>query len=370
MSTSAPFQPRRIIVGISGGVDSALSAWLLREQGHQVEGLFMYNWAEDEEGYCSAADDHQVAREVCAELDIPLHQANFSKLYRQQVFQQALDAYQAGYTPNPDVLCNRVIKFGSFLNYARELGADGIATGHYADVRREGDHSQLLRAADENKDQTYFLASVATQALQRAYFPLAQLQKPEVRAKAMQIGLPNYARKDSTGICFVGERPMREFLGRYLQAEPGPIINLDAGEKPIGEHVGLLFYTLGQRRGLGVGGQRQGSDAPWYVVAKRSTDNSLLVSQNPQHPLLLSHTLHCDQVNWLGPPPSLPGQYQARIRHRQALQSCSVQLSPAGISIHLDQPQRAATAGQYAVLYDGRRCLGGARIRQADCRGE
>lgn len=356
----------KVIVGISGGVDSAVTALLLKEQGHEVEGLFMFNWAEDEDGYCNAADDFQSARAVCDELGIPLHRADFSREYRERVFQQFLDEHTAGRTPNPDVLCNREIKFKTFLDYARQLGAERIATGHYAGIKQHDRETWLMRAVDGNKDQTYFLAQVPEAALAFTIFPLAHLHKPQVRERAARAGLPNYARKDSTGICFVGERPMREFLDRYLESKPGLIISLDDGPTELGKHTGLIHYTLGQRRGIGVGGQRNGAEAPWYVVAKDGASNQLYVSQNSEHPRLMSRRLHLGKPHWIGQPPDSASPLGARIRHRQSIQDCILMSDNSSYTLEFSSPQRAAVPGQYAVLYAGQRCLGGAVIEAAE----
>lgn len=358
----------KIIVGMSGGVDSSLSAWLLLQQGYEVEGLFMFNWTEDEDGYCNAADDYQNALTVCAELGIPLHKADFSDAYRQRVFRYFLSEYAAGRTPNPDVLCNREIKFKSFLDYAQRLGASRIATGHYAGLRKIDGQIRLVKARDANKDQTYFLALVPQAAFERSLFPLTDYSKPEVRELAARAGLPNHARKDSTGICFIGERPMRQFLGDYLKAEPGPIRSLDHAGRELGQHRGLIFHTLGQRRGLGLGGLADGEDAPWFVVRKDLGSNTLWVSQNDTHPELFSHELELEPMHWIGPEAPLPLECTARIRHRQSEQSCRVDVGRKNLRIHFDAPQRAVAPGQYAVLYAGDICLGGARIEQT-CRG-
>lgn len=352
----------KVIVGMSGGVDSSVSAALLLEQGHEVEGLFMFNWAEDEDGYCTAQEDFDEASKVADELNIPLHRADFSKQYREQVFQYFLDEYAAGFTPNPDVLCNREIKFKTFLDYALKLGAVRIATGHYAAVCDGPDGTELHRASDMNKDQTYFLAAVDQAALSRTLFPLGQLDKPEVRRMAEARGFDNYARKDSTGICFIGERPFQHFLAGYLPAEPGPIINIDNGQS-IGEHQGLMYKTLGQRKGLGIGGRADASEAPWYVVDKTLADKTLWVSQNPDHPRLLSRSLIVESPHWIGAPPENGRQLTCQIRHRQRAQACHIEYDKATtLKLTFETPQRAATPGQWAVLYDGPRCLGGGRI--------
>lgn len=347
---------KSIIVGLSGGVDSAVAALLLQRAGHHVEGLFMDNWAEDDDGYCTAARDFQDARAVCAELDIPLHRASFADEYRERVFAHFLDEYQAGRTPNPDVVCNREIKFGALLEYAKRLGADRLATGHYA---RTYD-GLLMTAADEDKDQTYFLHQVPRASLRHALFPLGDLAKTEVRAIAREAGFDNFAKKDSTGICFIGERPFREFLQRYLPTQPGDIVD-DAGTV-VGQHHGLMYYTLGQRAGLGIGGVAGHPEAPWYVLDKNLDENRLVVGQDHDHPRLLSAGLVAEALTWVDEAPANGARYRARIRHRQRPQECLVTLDGAHMNVTFDQPQRAITPGQYVVLYDGDRCLGGGVI--------
>lgn len=350
------------VVGMSGGVDSSVAAYLLKEQGYRVSGLFMVNWTEDEEGYCSAAEDFQDARAVCAELDIPLHRVDFSREYHERVFAQFLADYAAGKTPNPDVLCNREIKFKPFREHALRLGADFVATGHYARIQHAEDGPHLLRAVDGNKDQTYFLSAVAKPQLDRVLFPVGALTKPEVRAIAQKIGLPNHRKKDSTGICFIGERPFQEFLAQYLKPNPGPIV--DDNGVTVGEHQGLMYYTLGQRRGLHIGGRKGALESPWYVVAKLTEQNTLMVSQQADHPRLMSSLVECGPFHWINRPLSVAGRpLQARIRHRQALQTCSISSETAtAIQIKFEQAQRAAVAGQYLVLYNGEECLGGGEI--------
>ncbi|MES0875110.1 tRNA 2-thiouridine(34) synthase MnmA [Sinimarinibacterium thermocellulolyticum] len=349
-----------VVVGMSGGVDSSVSAWLLKEQGFRVSGLFMSNWTEDEQGYCSAAEDFQDARRVCEELDIPLHRVDFSREYRERVFARFLADYQAGKTPNPDVLCNREIKFQPFRDYALRLGADLIATGHYARIAQGPQGPELLRAADEDKDQTYFLAAVQRAHLDRVLFPLGELTKPEVRRLATRAGLPVHRKKDSTGICFIGEREFREFLARYLKPDPGIIV--DDGGRELGRHQGLMFYTLGQRRGLGIGGTRGAREAPWYVIDKDAARNRLVVSQDARHPRLMSSGLRTAGFNWLAPVPRNGQRLHARIRHRQALQACTVAIDGDDVQVRFSAPQRAVVAGQYCVLYDAGRCLGGGEI--------
>ncbi|MBL6749387.1 MAG: tRNA 2-thiouridine(34) synthase MnmA [Nevskia sp.] len=352
-----------VIVGLSGGVDSAVSAWLLKEQGYRVSALFMVNWTQDEQAYCTAAEDFQSARAVCEELAIPLHRVDFSAQYRARVFEHFLAGYRAGKTPNPDVLCNREVKFQPFREHALRLGADFVATGHYARLEQSDDGPRLLRAADENKDQTYFLATVARAHFERVLFPVGALTKPMVREIARGAGLPNHRRKDSTGICFIGERQFRAFLAQYLQDTPGAIED-DAG-RPVGSHRGLMFYTLGQRRGLAIGGQRDAREAPWYVVAKDAARNVLVVSQQADHPLLLSTRVRAAPFHWIRRPRPLPPRLQARIRHRQALQACCAGAEGDAVEAVFEQPQRAAAPGQYLVLYDGAECLGGGEIAAA-----
>ena len=349
--------PLHAIVGLSGGVDSAVAAWLLKEQGYRVSALFMQNWAEDESGYCTSAQDFQDARAVADELGIPLHKVDFSAEYRERVFAAFIAQIKAGKTPNPDVLCNREIKFQPFVEHARRLGADRIATGHYARIEHTPQGPQLLRAADENKDQTYFLAGVARAHFADVLFPIGDLTKPEVRAIAARAGLPNHRKKDSTGICFIGERPFAEFLAEHVPPNPG-VIESDDGAV-LGSHYGLQFFTLGQRKGVGVGGVRGGKETPWYVVAKDLTRNVLLVAQNAQHPLLMTHAVHTEAFHWLRQPPVNALALSGRVRHRQPLAHCTVSVSESGeVVAHFEAAQRAVAAGQYLALYDGQECLG------------
>ena len=355
-----------VIVGMSGGVDSSLTAALLIEQGYSVEGLFMFNWAQDEDAYCTAADDYAVAADVAGDLGIKLHRADFSEQYRQRVFAHFLEEYQRGRTPSPDLLCNREIKFREFLNYARQLGADLIATGHYARVEQLEARARLLQAIDQNKDQTYFLSAVDGEAFRHVLFPLGEYTKPQVREMAQQRGLVNYQRKDSTGICFIGERPMREFLGRYMQAQRGRIV--DDGGHDLGEHPGLCFFTIGQRKGLGIGGQKHASDAPWYVYAKDLDSGALRVTQNEQHPALHCPVAKLETPHWLHPTlaPHNGWRGHARIRHRQALQPCTLQQDESGAWLcHFDKAQWAIAPGQSAVFYAGEECIGSAVIEAA-----
>jgi tRNA-specific 2-thiouridylase len=349
-----------IIVGVSGGVDSAVAALLLKQAGHSVQGLFMSNWEEDDT-YCTAAADFQDARRVCEVLDIPLHRVSFAAEYRERVFAHFLREYAAGRTPNPDVLCNREIKFGVCLAYMHRLGAAWIATGHYARVRRENGETQLLKAAHIAKDQSYFLHAVAREALAKTLFPLGEMRKDEVRRQAHAAGLPVFDKRDSTGICFIGERPFQEFLSRYLRPAPGPI-ETERG-RIIGEHAGLSLYTLGQRSGLKIGGLSGADAAPWYVADKDPARNALIVVQSQDHPLLLSDAFDVEQFQWLIPSPEEQFECMVKTRHRQADLPCSVQPAPEGrAQVRLHAPASAVTPGQYAVLYQGDLCLGGGVI--------
>ena len=352
---------RKVIVGLSGGVDSAVAAARLLDEGYHVEALFMTNWQEDDDAYCTAARDLQDARRVCQQLGIALHRADFSADYRERVFSYFLEEYAAGRTPNPDVLCNREIKFGVFFDYALRLGADYVATGHYARVRRDAGRYRLLRGADPDKDQSYFLHAIDPGVLDRVLFPLGEMVKGEVRELAFQLGLHNHARKDSTGICFIGERPFREFLANYLPAQPGPMETPDG--QTVGEHQGLMYYTLGQRQGLGLGGVRGAAAQPWYVVGKNMAANALIVAQGHNHPLLFSDTLAVSATSWLCPPPGERFDCSARTRYRQADRPCNVALQDGDRArVEFRIPQRAVTPGQYAVFYTGEVCLGGGII--------
>jgi tRNA-uridine 2-sulfurtransferase len=352
----------RVIVAMSGGVDSAVAALLLLRQGFDVQGLFMHNWDEDDQGYCTSAEDFQDARRVAAELRIPLHRVDLSREYRERVFTDFLADYRAGLTPNPDVLCNREIKFGDCLNHALRLGGERLATGHYARLVPGTDGMELHKAIDAGKDQSYFLHAVARERFAAALMPLGDLHKPEVRALAREAGLPVADKRDSTGICFIGERPFRDFLAQYIGHTPGPI-RTDRGEE-IGTHVGLPFYTLGQRGGIGIGGMSGSSGEPWYVVGKDSARNVLVVAQGEDHPALYSQQLTVRQPNWLcAPSESLGEGISVRLRYRQQDQPAQVQALPDGdIRIIPHDPQRAVTPGQSAVIYRASRCLGGGVI--------
>lgn len=352
----------KVIVGLSGGVDSAVAALLLKEQGWEVQGLFMSNWDEQDDSYCTAAQDFQDARAVAGELGIPLHRVSFAPEYRERVFEYFLREQRAGRTPNPDVLCNREIKFGVALRYVRRLGGSYFATGHYARLIRQSDGTtQLHKARDLSKDQSYFLHAVPIEHLAASVMPLGDLEKSTVRERARRAGLPVFDKPDSTGICFIGERPFREFLGRFLDQTPGPIESAE-GEQ-LGTHQGLAFYTLGQRGGLHIGGRRGHSEQPWYVAAKDSRRNALIVVQGHDHPLLNSEALTTGPMHWLSMPRVMPFRCTVKVRYRQTDQTAVCEPQPDGSArIIFDQLQRAVTPGQYAVIYDGEHCLGGAVI--------
>jgi tRNA-specific 2-thiouridylase len=353
-----------VIVGMSGGVDSSVAAWRLLQDGYDVQGLFMSNWDEDEDGYCTAAQDYQDALRVCEQLGIELHKVSFAGEYRERVFRYFLDEYRAGRTPNPDVLCNREIKFGVCFDYARRLGADYVATGHYARVIH-APVVRLLKGLDPGKDQSYFLHAMPATALAHTLFPLGELHKDEVRRIARDLTLPVFDKKDSTGICFIGERPFAEFLSRYLPAQPGSIESIDG--RVLGRHEGLMYYTLGQRQGLRIGGRSDAGDEPWYVAGKDLERNVLLVVQGHDHPALFSRSMDVGQLSWIaGSPPDGRFRCTAKVRYRQADQECTVTTrSDRTCEVHFEQPQRAVTPGQYAVFYAGDECLGGGVIENA-----
>jgi tRNA-specific 2-thiouridylase len=347
---------------MSGGVDSAVSALLLKRAGFEVHGLYMSNW-DDDDAYCTGAQDFQDARAVAAELDIPLHRVSFAEQYRQRVFDYFLTEYSAGRTPNPDVLCNREIKFGICLVYAARLGARRFATGHYARIEQRADGPVLLKAADSDKDQSYFLHAVAREHFARVLFPLGDLTKTEVRTLAREAGLPVFDKPDSTGICFIGERPFREFLARYIPSTPGDIV-AENGEV-VGRHRGLAFYTLGQRGGLEIGGRSGQREDAWYVAAKNLARNELLAVQGHDHPLLVSRALATGPCNWLVQLAQPEFESQIKVRYRQSDQPCHATVNDDGaIEVRFTEPQRAVTPGQFAVLYDGERCLGGGVIER------
>jgi tRNA-specific 2-thiouridylase len=363
MSLPSTPQETRVMVGMSGGVDSSVTALLLQQQGYQVEGLFMKNWDEDDgTEYCSAKADLADAQRVCDTLGITLHTANFAAEYWDNVFEYFLEEYKAGRTPNPDILCNREIKFKVFLDYAQVLGADMIATGHYVRRHDVDGHTRLLKGCDNNKDQSYFLHAVGGEQLAKTLFPVGELEKPAVRKLAEEHDLITHNKKDSTGICFIGERRFKDFLEQYLPAQEGEIVT-DKGQV-IGKHSGLMYHTMGQRQGLGIGGVKDAPDAPWYVVDKDLRANQLIVVQGDKHPLLYHKTLSATDMHWINSAPSVHSiRCQAKIRYRQPDQACTVTLLEDGrIDVVFDDPQRAVTPGQSIVLYDNEHCLGGAVI--------
>jgi tRNA-specific 2-thiouridylase len=349
----------KVVVGMSGGVDSSVAALLLKRAGHDVVGLFMKNWEDDDDDeYCSTRQDLIDAAAAADVIGIELEAVNFSAQYKDRVFAEFLREYSAGRTPNPDVLCNAEIKFKAFLDHAMRLGAAKIATGHYARVEMKQEKCQLLRGSDASKDQSYFLHRLTQEQLARVLFPLGAMKKTEVRRLAQQAGLPNHAKKDSTGICFVGERPFREFLNRYLPKVPGAIV--DENGTSLGEHIGLAFYTIGQRKGIGIGGAGE----PWYVAGKDPRTNSLMVVQGHDHPLLMKTSLKAQDASWIaGRAPGAPSAHTAKTRYRQADAPCTLSnVREGGIEVDFSSPQWAVTPGQSVVLYDGDACLGGGVI--------
>jgi tRNA-uridine 2-sulfurtransferase len=355
-------QNQHVIVGLSGGVDSAVAAMLLKQQGHRVTALFMKNWEEDDdEKYCSATEDLRDCQAVCDTLDMPLHTVNFASEYWDRVFAHFLSEYKAGRTPNPDVLCNKEIKFKAFLEHALDLGADRIATGHYARINHQNRQYHLLKGKDPDKDQSYFLYLLGQHELGKTIFPIGDLQKSKVREMAKEAGLSNHDRKDSTGICFIGERRFKDFLSQYLPAQPGPIRDVDGSE--LGQHDGLMYYTIGQRQGLGIGG----AGAAWYVCNKDMSSNTLYVAQGEDHASLFSVSLEANSAHWIsGNAPALPLSCQAKIRYRQHDQACTIHIKDKDqLHVVFDRPQRAVAPGQSIVFYQGEECLGGATINQA-----
>jgi tRNA-uridine 2-sulfurtransferase len=353
----------RIVVGLSGGVDSAVAALLLKRAGHEVVGLFMKNWEDDDnDEYCSTRQDLIDCASVADVIGIDLEVVNFAAEYRERVFASFLAEYSAGRTPNPDVLCNAEIKFRAFLDHAMALGASGIATGHYARVRRTGGVTELLRALDSDKDQSYFLHRLSQAQLARVQFPIGELKKTEVRRIAREAGLPVHAKKDSTGICFIGERPFREFLNRYLPRKPGAMVTPDG--EVVGEHMGLAFYTIGQRKGIGLGGTKGGEGTAWYVAGKDMQRNELVVVQGHDHAKLMTRTLIAADLSWIsGSPPSQGARRTAKTRYRQKDAACTVLQSAETLELAFGEPQWAVTPGQSAVVYDRDVCLGGGVIR-------
>ena len=356
---------QKVIVGLSGGVDSAVSALLLLEQGYQVEALFMKNWDEDDnDGHCPAEEDLRDARSVAETLNIKLHTVSFSSEYWDRVFEYFLAEYKAGRTPNPDILCNQEIKFKVFLDYALSLGAEFIATGHYARIKQINNTFQLLKGLDCNKDQSYFLYRLNQKALRHSMFPLGELDKNHVRKLAENAGFTNHDKKDSTGICFIGERKFTTFLARYLPAQPGIIVSVEGEE--LGTHQGLMFHTIGQREGLGIGGIKSASGEPWFVVNKDIKQNHLIVAQGSQHPALFKPALTATDIHWIGvTSPTVPLNCHAHIRYRQPDQDCQItNLDGDILKTRFDIPQRAITPGQAIVFYQNDICLGGGTIHE------
>lgn len=356
---------KRIIVGMSGGVDSSVAALLLKQQGHDVSGVFMKNWEDhDDDTPCPAAIDARDAMVVCDKIGIDFDAVNFSNEYWDRVFQYFLDEYNSGRTPNPDILCNKEIKFRAFLDYAVAQGADVIATGHYARIEERNGQFHLLKGRDHNKDQSYFLYALGQSQLAKSLFPLGELNKSEVRQIAHQAGFSNAGKKDSTGICFIGEREFKKFLNKYLPAQPGEIQTPDGTY--LGHHDGLMFHTLGQRKGLGIGGLKNTSGEPWYVVGKNLQDNVLIVAQGQDHPLLFSKGLIASNLSWVsGTAPKVPMQCNAKIRYRQDDQPCNIiSIEQNRCLVNFEQAQRAATPGQSVVFYQDEECLGGGVINE------
>ncbi|GGW89103.1 tRNA 2-thiouridine(34) synthase MnmA [Alteromonas halophila] len=364
MSAESNPASKKVIVGMSGGVDSSVSAYLLKEQGYQVEGLFMKNWEEDDnDEYCAAAEDLQDAQAVADKLGIELHTINFAAEYWDNVFEYFLAEYKAGRTPNPDIMCNKEIKFKAFLEFAAEdLGADYIATGHYVRRRYQDGHWQMLRGLDDNKDQSYFLYTLDEHQVGKTLFPVGDIEKPRVREIALEQDLVTHDKKDSTGICFIGERKFKDFLSQYLPAQPG-VIETAEGEE-IGQHDGLMYHTLGQRKGLHIGGRKEHGDEPWYVVDKDVERNVLIVGQGADHPRLYSNGLIANQMHWVNRTPlSAPVRAVVKTRYRQNDIPCLITpVSEDEVRVEFDSPQKAVTPGQSAVFYQQEVCLGGGII--------
>lgn len=356
---------QKVIVGLSGGVDSSVSALLLLQQGYEVEGLFMNNWADDDE-YCHATEDAADAQSVCDKLGIKLHTISFAEEYWDHVFEIFLKEYRAGRTPNPDILCNKEIKFKAFLDYALNLGADFIATGHYVRKQKVNNEYQLLKGLDHNKDQSYFLYTLKQQQLKHCLFPVGELQKPEVRQLAEEAQFLNHQKKDSTGICFIGERKFKDFLQQYLPAKPGNIE--DEQGSIVGKHDGLMYYTIGQRKGIGVGGQKAATEAPWYVLDKDLNRNVLLIGQGDNNPKLYAKQLICHDLDWVSDQQKrlYPFRCSAKIRYRQLDQFCQLEPHEDGLLVTFDQPQRAIALGQSIVFYNNSQCLGGGIITEVN----
>lgn len=359
----------KVFVGLSGGVDSAVSAYLLKQGGHDVHGVFMKNWEDDDtNGLCSAAQDLSDAQAVCQNLKIPLHTVNFSEDYWNHVFLDFIESYRSGITPNPDILCNKEIKFKAFLEHCLSLGADKVATGHYTQCTNQHGRWQLRKGTDPNKDQSYFLYTITQHALSKVLFPIGAIHKIKVREIARIAGFYNHNKKDSTGICFIGEKRFKDFLSNYIENRPGTIETPEG--RIIGEHEGLMYYTLGQRQGLAIGGRQDSSGAPWYVVGKDVPRRALIVVQGQDHPWHFSTQLHSHPPHWIaGFPPSFPYRCEAKVRYRQAPQTCTIFAMGEGLAVEFDKPQRAVTPGQSIVFYQEDVCLGGAVIATTNSAG-
>jgi tRNA-specific 2-thiouridylase len=360
---------KTVVVGLSGGVDSSVAAILLKEQGYDVHGMFMVNWEdEDDSEYCSHYEDLMFVKQICGQLDIPYTTVNFAKEYWDNVFDYFLTEYKAGRTPNPDILCNKEIKFKAFYQHALKNGADYLATGHYAQITTKNNNHFLAKGLDTNKDQSYFLHAISKDVLPKIKFPCGNLLKDKVREIAKHYKLINHNRKDSTGICFIGERKFKSFLNEYLPAQPGSIITTDGNI--IGKHDGLMFYTLGQRKGLGIGGVKGADERPWFVVIKNLKNNELVVTQDENHPLALCKKITVRQLNWLGETPALNITLQAKARYRQVDQECKiVSIENDKMHVEFSNHQKAVTPGQSLVLYDDEICLGGGVIENTNSSG-
>lgn len=354
---------KTVVCGMSGGVDSSVSAYLLKEQGYNVIGVFMKNWEETgDDGVCTSEEDYFDVKQVCNKIGIPYYTVNYSKEYYDRVFEDFLNEYKKGRTPNPDVLCNREIKFGPFLEFAKKIGADYIATGHYAKTEHKNGKTYLLKSKDLNKDQTYFLNQLSQKQLEKVLFPLADIEKPKVREIAQELDLINAKKKDSTGICFIGERNFRNFLKGYLPIQEGNIVSTDG--RYLGKHIGLAYYTLGQRKGLNIGGRNDGNGKPYFVVKKDLEKNELIVSQGEDDELF-SHGLYSYEINWIPEkPPKNKFDCCAKFRYRQPDQQVSVEILEDKVKVTFKEKQRAVTPGQYVVFYDGDYCLGGGVIEE------
>lgn len=368
MSFSSNNKPK-IVVGLSGGVDSSVTAWCLKQQGYDVEALFMKNWDEEnDQENCSYADDLRAVKQVCDTLDIPLHTINFAYEYWESVFQYFLDEYRKGRTPNPDILCNREIKFKHFLTHAQNLGAEKIATGHYVRCLHDNNEAKLYKGKDLNKDQSYFLYALNQYQLESSLFPIGEMEKPKVREIAKELNLVTHNKKDSTGICFIGERNFKNFLQEYLPAQQGLIQTIDG--ETIGEHDGLMYYTLGQRQGLGIGGLKTSEEKPWFVAAKDLKNNILIAVQGHDHPWLLSNKIEASQINWISTkPPTEPFEAKAKVRYRHQEARCIIKPHVNGATITFTEPQWAVTPGQSVVFYKDEHCLGGGIIETTDSQG-